>query len=631
MVLISSALALTIVGCSGSDGPTGETGSLEGQVVLNENPNGELGAQIDTIRATLECDGTDPWTGEPFATEVFDIDVSTTQNTPGTKPQLGVFKKEGIPIGSNCRVTLVAMTVDGATQCGGQGHSGPIPPPPTNGQLSITLNCITAARYGGLRVDGTFNRCMEYQQILVKPVTQSVGNDIGVEIWCADPDGDDGLSSIFFVTEASFNASPQDPSSWDTCSADTIDLMNPLVPQPYLNPCPTQDGPVVDPDAPAGEPNLVAASTTAALTCDVVDDCVVVVNVSDDNFANGGADPFGCNGFYPDGRPDYNAFSVIPVECEGQSVCGNGIQEPGEQCDIEGVDVNGPLFVAADPNTWCSTRCRTFEPCTDSPAEEPTNCPPIQDAQCQAQMCDDSAMPSCTIMNLAGSCDLTPGSGAADGVCDMGMCVKPPDCEIPSDCGVDTQCQIFDCVDGVCDVDSPGTCELDGVPGTCQPNDGEIKCGAGACTNESDLAQLDAEFPPANTALDPIDVGGLAIVCVGNQDFITLNVGEGYTCNDYGVENVDSCCFLGTVLGCSIDDCWTNNGLTSACGNCYAGVADALACANICTDTEALECQQCLWENGVTQGVADCSGLLADTPPGCDPACRVKPCVCEDP
>ena len=105
------------------------------------------------------------------------------------------------------------------------------------------------------------------------------------------------------------------------------------------------------------------------LFCDIGDDplnpdlgtqCVVIVSVSDDGFAAGGTDPFGCDG------TDDNANAVIPVFCQSIAVCGDGVIESPEECDPP-----GSFGVVAGV---CDAQCRlSFEPCT-APGDL---CPPL--------------------------------------------------------------------------------------------------------------------------------------------------------------------------------------------------------------------------------------------------------------
>jgi hypothetical protein len=157
---------------------------------------------------------------------------------------------------------------------------------------------------------GEFNQCAEYSRIIVSPSTQSTGGDpVDVQVWCYDPDGgiDSPLATILFVTVASVAADP-DASTWVNCGLNT-DFQFPPVPQA----CPHQDPPTV----------VGSESTDIDLFCNIGDDgtgypgtqCVVLVSVSDDGFAAGGTDPFGC-----DGTRD-SSYIRVPVFCQCNSAC----------------------------------------------------------------------------------------------------------------------------------------------------------------------------------------------------------------------------------------------------------------------------------------------------------------------
>jgi hypothetical protein len=156
---------------------------------------------------------------------------------------------------------------------------------------------------GGAGGVGEVNQCPEYRQIIVTPTTTSTGGDpVNVQIWCYDPDGDDAEAAVLFITAASF-VDPN-PANWIACGSNPAHQF-----PPFPVPCPHMDPPPV----PGNQ------STDLQLFCNIGDDpapgdpgteCVVIVSISDDGFASGGTDPFGCDG------TDDNAQAVIPVFCQ---------------------------------------------------------------------------------------------------------------------------------------------------------------------------------------------------------------------------------------------------------------------------------------------------------------------------
>jgi hypothetical protein len=299
------AFAFAFAGCASDQA---RTGGIEATLTLDADATVK---HITTVAVTIECDGIDPITGLPWPSETFDVNVNTSEGNDPTDPKdsLGVFKKEGLPEG-NCTVTITAVSDDGTMQCGGQMADILVTAGPTNTFVTIVINCITDARYGGIGGGGEFNQCAEYSQIIVSPTTQSTGGDpVDVQVWCYDPDGgiDSPLAAILFVTVASVAADP-DASTWVNCGLNT-DFQFPPVPQA----CPHQDPPTV----------LGSESTDIDLFCNIGDDgtgypgtqCVVLVSVSDDGFAAGGTDPFGC-----DGTRD-SSYIRVPVFCQCNSAC----------------------------------------------------------------------------------------------------------------------------------------------------------------------------------------------------------------------------------------------------------------------------------------------------------------------
>jgi len=314
-LLTCVVLTVAIAACGSSDGP--QTGGIEAALTLDADA---VVKHITTVTVTIDCDGIDPITGLPWPSETFDVNVNTSEGNDPTDPKdsLGVFKKEGLPAG-NCTVTIVAVSDDGTMQCAGQLVDIPVVAQAANTFVTIVINCITDARYGGIGVSGEFNQCSEYSQIIVSPTTASSGGDpVDVQVWCYDPDGgiDSPQVAILFITAAS-SVDPN-PANWIACGTD------PAFP-PTVLPCPHQDPPTL----------IGSESTDYDLFCNIGDDgngdpgtpCVVIVSVSDDGFAAGGTDPYGCTG------TDDNANAVIPVFCQSLAVCGDGSITSPEQCD----------------------------------------------------------------------------------------------------------------------------------------------------------------------------------------------------------------------------------------------------------------------------------------------------------
>jgi hypothetical protein len=343
MLLPCVALAFAFAGCAADQA---HTGGIDASLTLDADA---VVKHITTATVTIQCAGIDPITGLPWPSETFDVNLDTSEGNDPTDPKdsLGVFKKEGLPEGL-CTVTITAVSDDGTMNCGGQMVDIPVIAGPDNTFVTIIINCITDARYGGIGVEGEFNQCAEYSQIVVSPTTQSTGGDpVDVQVWCYDPDGgiDSPLAAILFITAAS-SVDPN-PANWVNCGTNT-DFQYPPVPQA----CPHQDPPTV----------IGAESLDLDLNCSIGDDpgpgdpgtpCVVIVSISDDGFAAGGTDPFGCDG------TDDNANAVIPVFCQSLAVCGNSVIEFPEQCDPPGAP-NGD-------GDFCDAQCKLIQQPVEGP------------------------------------------------------------------------------------------------------------------------------------------------------------------------------------------------------------------------------------------------------------------------
>ncbi len=408
-------LSIALFACSSSDKTGGDVGSLNAKLTLDA---GEVVKQFDAIAVTLSCSGIDPVTNAPRPEENFDVNVSTTEGSD-PKDQFGIFQKEGLPPGA-CSISMSTASTDGQTQCSGQMNDIMISANQTT-NVSIVLNCITEARYGGVRVDGTFNQCAEYRQVLVSPLVQSSGNDIDVELWAYDPDGDPVMGGVQFVSA-------------------TTGM-----------PCGT-----VTPEAQAA-PSDGTTSVSFAATCDAPDQCLILVGVSDDGFTSCDATNDAAN-------------AVVPVECQASQACGDGVVTPPEQCD-------------PPDGVFCSDGCRDIDPCADPNAcpslgECQTNTCTGGDPTDNSPLCQAGNQPNGT------SCSDPAGGTCTDGVCGLcvsdAQCAPATDCRAAGSCDPSTGCQEGaptneggSCTDpatmlpGTC---SAGTCD---VPGACT-NPGDI-------------------------------------------------------------------------------------------------------------------------------------------------------------
>ena len=188
-VLMLAGLATVFAGCSSDSSAPQGIGNLEMELTLATPPSGP-NEQIDDVFVSFYCDGIDPVLGVPrppqSSPEEFTVNVATSQG-PEPKNTIGLFEKQGLPAG-DCFFTFFAQSNTGNTECTGN-LTVPVSTDQTT-QSEVVLACIHTPRYGGIRTDGTFNQCAEYRQILVTPVTQSIGNLVDVATEVYDPDGD---------------------------------------------------------------------------------------------------------------------------------------------------------------------------------------------------------------------------------------------------------------------------------------------------------------------------------------------------------------------------------------------------------------------------------------------------------
>jgi cysteine-rich repeat protein len=457
------ALACAAFAFAGCGPEQTNTGGIEATLTLDADA---VEKHFTQIGVAIVCHGIDPITGLPWPTEIFAVNLSTSEGNDPTDPKdsLGLFKKEGLPEG-NCDILIGGPSDDHTMHCGGFMADIPVVAGPDNTFVTIVINCITEARYGGIGATGEFNQCMEYSQITVSPTTQSVGNDIDVDIWCYDPDSDDGHAYILFLTAASLAANPGNPSLWQECG--------PVSTSPAF-PCDHQDPPT-DPLTP---------SASETVTCNVSNEnCLIIVAVSDDFFAAAFTDPFGCGG------QDDNANAVIPVYCQGFAVCGDDVIEFPEECDP-------PSGASANPDgDWCDSQCKLFDPC-DNPEAPPASCPAPADPLCQSGECsvDGVGNITCGVSNAPNG---TPCGGVD--VCQDGACV---------DCG--SSCTV--CGDGVLEpgeqCDDGNTVNGDGCDDWCFWETQQAILNV--CCNAPVIGQVDAATTYDYLPLTTVQQGQLA-------------------------------------------------------------------------------------------------------------------------
>ena len=371
--LTCAALAVALPGCS-SDQPEPGIGNLDMAVTLATPPAGP-NEQIDTVDVELYCDGIDPVLGVPRPPqsdpETFSINVATSQG-PEPYNTIGLLEKQGLPAG-NCYLSFNAVSNTGNTECTGE-ITVPIVTDQT-AQSEVVLACIHTPRYGGLRTDGTFNQCAEYRQILVTPTTQSIGNlvDIATEVY--DPDGDDVTVEVT-TSGACGNVA--------TIGSDT-----------------------------AASCELVSGCevVTNTVECTDVGPCEVIIRLSDDEFTS-------CTGFLPDGSNNNAARRTIAVDCTVASGCGNGILEPGEDCD-------------PPDGVFCDQNCQDIDPCSPDPCNQGDVCSP---EVCSADPNDNSAICTADPGSAAGNACSPPTGGTCDGQGNCVACTQDSDCEDNNEC-----------------------------------------------------------------------------------------------------------------------------------------------------------------------------------------------------
>jgi len=576
-------MTMSIAGCASDGAPSG---GIEVALTVDTGEDLKPFAELGVL---LLCSGVDPVTGVPRPNQVFTVNVSTSEGTAPLNPSetIGVFKQEGIPEG-NCALYVGGVSDDGTMRCVGYAPAVPVVAGPDNTFVTIPLGCITDARTGGIAGEGKFNQCMEHSQILVSPSTQQVGDDINIDLWCYDPDGDDGQYLVLFVTEASYNANPGNLAAWQDCG-----------PEPYLSPafCPHSDLP----------PTPANQSASTSVTCNVSNEaCLVIVAMSDDSFAHVFTDPTGCSGFDP------NAFAVIPTYCIGTASCGDGTVESPEECD--------PLGAPNFSNVFCNESCKVFDPCAN-PLDPPASCPAPTDPECQSTTCSEAGgVITCGIQ------DATDGAPCSLGICQGGVCSACFDdagCDDSNSCTTDVcsdpglptaSCSNTDLPVGtVCDTtgqcNSSGVCQIGACTNAansgyvCSPAGASIKGTLTACL----LCELLGVGCPNDCSGDPIAPGTASAVCLLDTLYIG---GDGGACTS-GISIPCLGCYY-TVSQCGL-------GCAGSCAGSGPTGANGCTCLdcvyNLC-DAEFATCAG--YSQGLPNGSIGGTGGIIGGPPVCE-------------
>jgi len=314
--------------------------------------------------------------------------------------------------------------------------------------------------------------------------------------------------------------------------------------------------------------------------------------------------------------------AAVPPDGTSSGVCGNGLVEPGEQCD------DGNTF----PGDGCGETCQ-FEDC--SPTTCPTGC------------CD--ATGRC----VGGTQDVACGTGgAACASCvSAGQICHEQACETLPACTAGDTLECGNCGTRICDANGVyGPCQGEGA---CAAGDSELgaacgNCGtlmrtcntqcdwdAWTCTNEGECAvgSLDTGGPCGNGGTEQR-------TCQNDCTWGTWSCeGEG-VCTPGSTEQGGSCGNCGTLeRTCDASGSW-GNWVCTAEGVCQAGQTQTgNGCGNC--GTEQRTCQNdCTWGTwtctgegvcapGDSQTTGACCGVDASYVQDCTNQCTWGASVCE--
>jgi hypothetical protein len=359
------------------------------------------------------------------------------------------------------------------------------------------------------------------------------------------------------------------------------------------------------------------------------------VSISDDGFASGGTDPFGCDG------TDDNANAVIPVFCQSLAVCGNSVIEPPEACDPPG-DPNGN-------SAFCNSVCQFYDPCVDL-HNPPASC----DTAVDAGHHPDCASPTCSEAGGIITCGF--GFTAAGVACSGGTgwtCNGAGACQ---PCLVDGDCPNTLCSIGTCDTTlgcqyaNNAVGSLCGTDGQCSSDNPSV-CQQGDCTDQGVASNTEFVCGPSGGLIKSTltqcgvceSLGfGCPNDCSGDETLRcgpTALPGTGARCAVQGVATADCAgdpagpdCRPSDATLCAADILLLGgdggactSGLSAACLGCYGGAAAcgtslcAAACADLAPGSidgpNGCNCIDCVATNCDTDFLS-CAGYEQGVPNG---------------
>lgn len=378
--------AVALAACTAGPGDTGPVGTIDMSLTISP------GVEVDLVTYEITGNGITPITG--------DIPVDAFGST--ISAQIG-----GIPAGMGYLITLMATSVDGATQCVGSSTFDVVANDIAN--VTVSLLCGGADDFGSVIVNGEINLCPVISSYAVAPLQTSVGNSILLHGQGTDADS----ASVELMWSAT-------------------------------------GGTIADPTA-----------NDTTYTCQVVGTQTITLTVTD-TATDLGADVCG-------DTQDITVQCVAGQSCDTTN-CDDGNPCTADSCveDPEVTCVNDPLPDGTDCTTAGGVAGTCMgNVCTPPGFCETANCD--DGNECTTDTCDPDAEACVNTPDTGAACTLTGGgAGVCDAT---GTCVEPSFCvpgvcDDGNECTVDTCDEDLNTCTNTPDVGA--TCTTgDGGSGTC--------------------------------------------------------------------------------------------------------------------------------------------------------------------
>jgi cysteine-rich repeat protein len=307
------AIAASVIGCGTEPLPQSSTEAPHSVGRLGLNLTLPDGSILNTVSYSITGNGITPLTG------------SIPVQQAGATISAAI---SGVPAGSNYTVTLTGTTTNGKSSCLGVATFSITAGQTT--QVSVGLQCRAGAATGTLVINGSINQCPSVTAFSVQPLQQTIPGTITVTSSASDPEN----STLVYTWADSAHdgtfASASSASTTFTCVSKGTTTLTVSVDDGHgctdsasvqvscTSAAVCGDG-VVGPGEQCDDGNTVNTDACVGPNCRTA--------VCGDGYVEAGVEA--CDNGAANGTPG----NRCQANCTVTPGCGNGILDPGEECD----------------------------------------------------------------------------------------------------------------------------------------------------------------------------------------------------------------------------------------------------------------------------------------------------------